>query len=108
MNVTQFRKFAKSFVPPYEDTFRICGNRTSVNVKINYVREVLCKEFPDECAMLTTPFIEWLREPLDEMGINILFDRKNSLRSGDIALTRSYLLDEKEGRITHYLVETES
>ena len=57
--------------------------------------------------MLTAPFIEWLREPLAEMGIDILFDRKNSLRSGDIALTRSDLLDEKEGRITHYLVDTE-
>ena len=107
MNVTQFRKFAKIFVPFYEDTFRICGNRTFVNVKINDVREILCREFPDECDRLTAPFIEWLREPLAEMGIDIFFDRKYSLTSGEIAFTRSDLLNEKEGRITHYLVETE-
>jgi len=107
MNVTQFRKFAEIFVPFYEDMCRISGKSPFVKVKINSVRELLCREFPDECAMLTAPFIEWLREPLAEMGIDILFDRKNSLRSGEMAFTRSYLLNEKEERITHYLVEKE-
>lgn len=104
MNVTQFRKFAEIFVPFYEDMCRISGENSFVKVKINSVREILCREFPDECDMLTAPFIEWLREPLVEMDIDILFGF--SLRSGEIAFTRSDLLDEKEGRITHYLIET--
>lgn len=105
MNVTQFRKFAEIFVPFYEDMCRISGKNSFVEVKINSVRELLCREFPDECAMLTAPFIEWLREPLVELDIDIL--PGFSLRSGEIALTRSDLLNEKEGRITHYLVERE-
>ena len=107
MNVTEFKRFAKIFVPYYEDLCKINGKMSHLGVKVNHVRELLCREFPDECAMLTAPFIEWLREPLDELGIDILFDRKNSLRSGEIALSRPDLLDKQEGRIVHYLMEAE-
>lgn len=107
MNLTQFEKFAKIFVPFYEDMCRRSGKMTFVSIKINYVRGLLCREYPDECNMLTISFIEWLREPLAEMGIDILFDRNNSLRSGDVAFSRSDLLDEEEGKVIHYLINTE-
>ena len=92
MNVTEFKRFAKIFVPYYEDMCKISGKMSHVSVKVNHVRELLCREFPDECAMLTAPFIEWLREPLVELDIDILF---------------GFSLDEKEGRIIHYLMEAE-
>lgn len=105
MNVTEFKRFAKIFVPYYEDLCRIDGNMSYVGVKVNHVRELLCREFPDECAMLTVPFIEWLRAPLVELDIDILLGY--SLRSGEIALSRSDLLDKEEGKIIHYLMEAE-
>ena len=107
MNVTEFKRFAKIFVPYYEDLCKISGKMSHVGVKVNHIRGLLCREYPDECAMLTAPFIEWLREPLDELGIDILFDRNNSLRSGEIALSRTDLLEKKEGRVVHYLMEAE-
>lgn len=107
MNVTEFKRFAKIFVPYYEDLCKISGEMSYVGVKVNHIRGLLCREYPDECHMLTVSFIEWLREPLDELGIDILFDRKNSLRSGEIALSRTDLLDEQEERVIHYLMETE-
>lgn len=105
MNVTEFKRFAKIFVPYYEDLCKINGKMSHLGVKVNHVRELLCREFPDECAMLTAPFIEWLREPLVELDIDILFGV--SLRSGEMVLTRTDLLDKEEGRVIHYLIDNE-
>ena len=102
MNLERFYKFAEVFVPWYEDLAKIDKSPHMV-VHINMLRELLCNQFNKEANMLTVPFIEWIERPLCELGIQLLYDRGNSSRTGRIALTRSRYLNEC-GKIEHYLI----
>lgn len=104
MNIQDFREFAKIFVPAYEDLAKIDGGRF-ISVDINFFRELLCKRFPEECNMLTEPFLKWLEEPLYELHISVLYDKGNSSRTGRIGLTRTNMLNSETRKIEHYLLK---